>query len=279
MKIMATVLLQRNLRMLSISQHVAVGKSPAVPSSFGSSRTLLGPQHAFMKSRHYTFCNSQRMLQSEWVISASSGRKFSTASPPAGAAEAVNIESMLDSLQQMDKVKLRVLIDRDPDTWRKVETECRIASSDSEKEVSEPTSEQMKLHFLGNFLPFVGFGFFDNAIMLICGDFIDAKLGVAFGISTMCAAALGNIVGDVSGIWLGGTIEYLVGKNVQDHMMTSAQMRLHSVQTLKSVAMAVGIFTGCLLGMFPLAWPENLRLWENSSTETERPSSSGQDAR
>lgn len=70
----------------------------------------------------------------------------------------------------------------------------------------------MKLYFLGNFLPFLGFGFFDNALMLVFGDLFDCYLGASLGISTLAAAAMGNIVGDVSGIWLGGTVEYFVGK-------------------------------------------------------------------
>ncbi len=75
-----------------------------------------------------------------------------------------------------------------------------------------PTTNQMQLYFLSNFLPFLGFGFFDNSIMLLCGDFFDSYLGTALGISTLTAAALGNVVGDVSGIWLGGTVEFIVGK-------------------------------------------------------------------
>ena len=40
-------------------------------------------------------------------------------------------------------------------------------------------------------IPFVGFGFLDNALMIIAGDYIDTTIGVALGISTMAAAGFG----------------------------------------------------------------------------------------
>jgi hypothetical protein len=41
------------------------------------------------------------------------------------------------------------------------------------------------------------------------GDFIDTTIGVIFGLSTLSAAALGQVVSDVSGVFFGGTIEAL----------------------------------------------------------------------
>lgn len=43
--------------------------------------------------------------------------------------------------------------------------------------------------------------------MILAGDMIDTSLGVALGISTMCAAAIGNIVSDVAGVMLGAVVE------------------------------------------------------------------------
>ncbi|CAD7926771.1 unnamed protein product [Amoebophrya sp. A120] len=139
---------------------------------------------------------------------------------------------------------------------------------EDEEPVDPPQPRQLQLYFLGNFLPFLAFGFLDNTIMLVFGEFFDAYLGAFLGISTMAAAALGNIVGDVSGIWLGGTVEYLAGLHVDDHRLTSRQMKLHEVQRMKTVAMATGIFTGCLLGMFPL-------LFTKSREERERAAEDG----
>ena len=46
----------------------------------------------------------------------------------------------------------------------------------------------------------VGFGFMDNIIMIQAGDLIDQHLGVTLGISTLTAAALGNVCSDSSGV-------------------------------------------------------------------------------
>ena len=40
-------------------------------------------------------------------------------------------------------------------------------------------------------IPFIGFGFLDNALMIIAGDYIDTTIGVTLGISTMAAAGFG----------------------------------------------------------------------------------------
>jgi Transmembrane protein 65 len=51
------------------------------------------------------------------------------------------------------------------------------------------------------------FGTCDNAILILAGEYIDLTLGVTMGISTMAAAALGNLVSDVAGVGLGGVVE------------------------------------------------------------------------
>ena len=43
--------------------------------------------------------------------------------------------------------------------------------------------------------------------MILSGDAIDGTLGVAFGITTMAAAALGNAVSNVAGMFLHGIVE------------------------------------------------------------------------
>eukprot|EP00392_Amoebophrya_sp_AT5.2_P006777 g6789.t1 len=163
-------------------------------------------------------------------------------------------------LQQLDVARFEELRRDNAAAWRAIEDQLlahddgrqRSAPARYSTAPEPPHPLQLRLYFAANFLPFMAFGFLDNTIMLVCGEFLDTYLGVWLGISTMAAAALGNIVGDVAGIWLGGTVEYLAGLKVEDHRLTSQQMKLHSVQRLKTVAMASGIFTGCVLGMFPL---------------------------
>lgn len=168
----------------------------------------------------------------------------------------------MQKLSGADEATLRVLYKKhtkEMEDLRDLLNNEDLAGADGE--VPDPTNRQLRLYFMANFVPFLGFGFFDNAIMLLCGDLIDSQLGAVFCFSTLAAAGMGNIVGDVSGIWLSGTIEYVSGKHIQDHMLTSTQMRLHKVQTLKTIAMTSGIFIGCVIGMFPIFWPKEWRLW------------------
>lgn len=58
-----------------------------------------------------------------------------------------------------------------------------------------------------NGVPFVGFGFLDNFLMIIAGDFIESSLGVYMCLSTMAAAALGNTISDIFGLGLAHYVE------------------------------------------------------------------------
>ncbi|VDP92384.1 unnamed protein product [Echinostoma caproni] len=53
------------------------------------------------------------------------------------------------------------------------------------------------LVYIANGLPFIGFGFLDNAIMIVAGEYIDLTFASLFGLSTMAAAGLGNLVSDI----------------------------------------------------------------------------------
>ncbi|CAH2285879.1 transmembrane 65 isoform X1 [Pelobates cultripes] len=87
-------------------------------------------------------------------------------------------------------------------------SQAEAANEDSEKlEVDPPTTEQLRHVFIHNALPFVGFGFLDNAIMIAAGTQIELSIGVILGISTMAAAALGNLVSDLAGLGLAGYVE------------------------------------------------------------------------
>ena len=67
--------------------------------------------------------------------------------------------------------------------------------------------EQLRSLAIQNIVPFIGFGFVDNSIMVLSGDFIDGTIGVALGITTLAAAALGNAFSNSLGMFLHGTIE------------------------------------------------------------------------
>ena len=72
---------------------------------------------------------------------------------------------------------------------------------------NQPTSLQLKQHFIKIAIPFVGFGFLDNFIMIISGSEIESYFGVSLGLSAMAAAGLGNTLSDIVGIQASGMIE------------------------------------------------------------------------
>jgi len=111
----------------------------------------------------------------------------------------------------------------------------------------------MRKLFVRTAIPFVGFGFFDNVIMLTVGETLDCTLGVAFGFSTLAAAGMGQMVSDASGITLQGLIERFADRlGLPDPHLTLAQQRLDFVRYFMIVSRIVGIVFGCFLGMVPL---------------------------
>ena len=66
--------------------------------------------------------------------------------------------------------------------------------------VVRPSSAELWRLAIQQGLPFVGFGFLDNFIMIVAGESIETFLGASLVISTMAAAALGNTLSDVFGI-------------------------------------------------------------------------------
>uniref|UniRef100_A0A915DYW7 Transmembrane protein 65 n=1 Tax=Ditylenchus dipsaci TaxID=166011 RepID=A0A915DYW7_9BILA len=86
-----------------------------------------------------------------------------------------------------------------------------------------PTMAQIKQLFIINTIPFIGFGILDNMIMIMAGEYIDQTLGALLGISTMAAAALGNIISDVAGVGLAHQVEVLVTRLGFKHPELNAQ--------------------------------------------------------
>jgi tRNA-specific adenosine deaminase 1 len=94
--------------------------------------------------------------------------------------------------------------------------------------------------------------------MIIAGDRIDASLGLKLGISTMAAAALGNLISDICGIGIGDMIEGVCMRwGLTSPSMTHAARNHMLTRCVKGASGVVGISIGCLLGMFPLLWLDN----------------------
>jgi tRNA-specific adenosine deaminase 1 len=123
-----------------------------------------------------------------------------------------------------------------------------------QSEVPEPSYKTLQWVAFTTSIPFVGFGFMDNAILIVAGDAIDTTLGVMLGISTLCAAAIGNIISDLAGIGLGTIIEDFCANTLKlpTPNLTTAQRQLRSVRFATQIGTAVGMTFGCILGMCPL---------------------------
>ena len=116
-----------------------------------------------------------------------------------------------------------------------------------------PNVRQLVRLALVSGVPFVGFGIADNGIMILAGDYIDGTLGVKFGLSTLAAAGLGNLISDVAGIGIGEMIEVGVANlGLTAPPLTAAQSALAVTRFTKAGANVFGISLGCLIGMFPL---------------------------
>ncbi|XP_021427734.1 transmembrane protein 65 isoform X1 [Oncorhynchus mykiss] len=121
------------------------------------------------------------------------------------------------------------------------------------QEASPLTRAQIKYVLLHNAIPFIGFGFLDNAIMIAAGTQIELSIGVTFGLSTMAAAALGNLVSDLAGLGLAGYVEVLasrLGMQVPD--LTPKQADMWQTRVSSHMGKGIGVTIGCILGMFPL---------------------------
>jgi len=130
------------------------------------------------------------------------------------------------------------------------------ATAASEAAADAPaTNRQLAALGLLTAIPMVAFGFVDNFIMVVAGDAIDNSLGVTFGLSAMCAAGFGNTMSDVCGVFLSSSIEKVSGRlGLPDPKLSARQLKQGRVGMVMSLAGALGIAVGCMIGMFPLAF-------------------------
>ncbi|KAH8055744.1 hypothetical protein JL722_8092 [Aureococcus anophagefferens] len=110
---------------------------------------------------------------------------------------------------------------------------CATTAPES-KAIEPPSRAQLWRLALNVGVPFVGFGFADNLIMILAGDAID---------------------NDIVGIGAGDVIEryanVILGKS-KSKPLTTEQLTHRASRAVKGWASAVGISVGCVIGMFPL---------------------------
>eukprot|EP00929_Paragymnodinium_shiwhaense_P084654 TRINITY_DN45282_c0_g1_i1.p1 TRINITY_DN45282_c0_g1~~TRINITY_DN45282_c0_g1_i1.p1 ORF type:complete len:466 (-),score=70.18 TRINITY_DN45282_c0_g1_i1:186-1583(-) len=154
-------------------------------------------------------------------------------------------------------------------SWQRKCATATAATSTSElKEEGaappDPTRQQLVKYALVSAIPFIGFGFMDNFVMIIAGDVIDASIGVKLGVSTMAAAGLGNTLSDAVGIYTGDWIEEWCRRaGFKAPKLTTEQLESPVVRHTKMSAHLLGLTFGCLLGMCPL-------LFQGSKEEKEQ---------
>ena len=112
---------------------------------------------------------------------------------------------------------------------------------------------------LATSVPMVGFGFADNAIMLVAGEAID-NLDVwrRIGWSTMAAAGVGNLFSDAAGVGLGGVIEGIaIRVGIQAPALSMEQSALPAARWARFLGGLAGVTLGCFLGLLPLLFFEH----------------------
>ncbi|KAF7995156.1 hypothetical protein HCN44_004628 [Aphidius gifuensis] len=123
--------------------------------------------------------------------------------------------------------------------------------------VPQPQKKDLLRVSFANAIPFVGFGFLDNFIMIIAGEHIEAQLGVFISLSTMAAAALGNTISDILGIGSAYYVELMAQKiGFKPPKLTPIQLDLPRSRRAANLGRVIGVTIGCILGMTPLLWLE-----------------------
>lgn len=89
----------------------------------------------------------------------------------------------------------------------------------------------------------------DNTIMIHSGEYIDNTVGVAFGLPTLTAAAMGQVMSDLGAVLFGGSVGALAARcGLPDPKLSDAQMRTRAVRWVSLGGAAVGVVCGCTLG-------------------------------
>ncbi|KAF8820514.1 GAF domain-containing protein [Cardiosporidium cionae] len=121
------------------------------------------------------------------------------------------------------------------------------------EKIPELEWKTMRRIFLCAAVPMIGFGLMDQFVMIRAGEFIDATIGVTFGLATLAAAAVGQLCSDTCGVLFGSTLDSAVQKmGLTPPDVCAAQRQLLSFRFCTIIGAVAGIIIGCLLGMSQL---------------------------
>uniref|UniRef100_A0A3B5MDQ1 Uncharacterized protein n=1 Tax=Xiphophorus couchianus TaxID=32473 RepID=A0A3B5MDQ1_9TELE len=136
-----------------------------------------------------------------------------------------------------------------------------IAIAQGQLEIAPPTQAQLRYVLLHNAIPFVGFGFLDNCIMIVAGTQIELSIGVVLGISTMFPFFLL--------FRLAGYVEALASRlGMQIPELSPKQADMWQTRVSCHTGKAIGVGIGCILGMFPLLFFSDDDEKKEGQTET-----------
>jgi len=105
--------------------------------------------------------------------------------------------------------------------------------------------------FVKKAIPMGIFGFIDNLLMVLIGNYLDSSIAKTLGVGTMAAAGLGNAASDAIGALGQDRIENVLKKVGLGEEDTDVEDKKY--ESFAGMAGgAVGVIVGCLVGMFPL---------------------------
>jgi hypothetical protein len=100
----------------------------------------------------------------------------------------------------------------------------------------------------------------DQTVMLQAGNAVDCTVGVTLGLSTLTAAAIGQVVSDASGVAFGSTLERIATKaGLPPTNLSTAQRALPVVARITFAGSLLGIMAGCMLGLINLLFIDTTR--------------------
>ena len=89
--------------------------------------------------------------------------------------------------------------------------------------------------------------------MILAGNYIDLTLGVAFGLSTLAAAAMGQLLANATSVVFGDTVEQIARNcGLPSSGLSSTQRRLPQVRRVGVMGSLVGVVIGAALGLVNL---------------------------
>eukprot|EP00759_Apiculatamorpha_spiralis_P031763 PhF_6_TR3356/c0_g1_i1/m.4764 len=102
-------------------------------------------------------------------------------------------------------------------------------------------------------VPFVGFGFLDNALMLLAGEAIDTTMGMYLNGGALAVAALGNVVSGSFGIQAHGILDRVWQQyGPEEPRLTHEQLESRVVFLARHMGGTFGVTLGLVIGMVPL---------------------------